>query len=219
MRLRESRGRRDLPALTEPEVQHLAQHARDVWGDYGTRVIAPMILFAAYTGIRPGELYAVRWSDVDTKARKVRIARQWSSKAHEFTTPKNGLVRDALLLDPAAQALASVPHQSDVIFFTPRNKPFAQRHLHYYFSPVRAAMGRPDLDFYELRHFFGSLLASRGVQPYDIAIAMGHTDGGKMALERYVKVREADAQQRILSAFAPSVKPLRSASVRRSATG
>jgi integrase len=218
MRLRESRGRRDLPALTELEVAQLAQHARDTWGDYGLRVLAPMIEFAAYTGVRPGELFALRWTDINIAAKVVQVRRQWSSKAHQETLPKNGKQREAILLDPAAQALAKVPHQHDHIFFTPRGKPFAQGRLHYYFHPVRCAMGRPDLDFYELRHFFGSLLASRGVQPYDIAVAMGHEDGGKMALERYVKVRESEAKGRVLSAFAPSVAPL-AETVRRKATG
>lgn len=219
MRLRESRGRRDLPALTEPEVEQLAQHARDTWKDYGLRVFAPMIQFAAYTGVRPGELFALRWDDIDTATRTVHVRRQFSSKAGKEQLPKNGLQRQAILLDPAAQALAKVPHQGDHIFLTPRGKHFAQGRLHYYFNPVRCAMGRPDLDFYELRHFFGSLLAARGVQPYDIADAMGHTDGGQMALERYVKVRSEEAKGRILSAFAPKVEPLRPAPVRKEATG
>lgn len=52
-----SRVGRDLMALTEPEVVRLANRALDCLGSFGPSFHA-MILFAAYVGSRPGELYA-----------------------------------------------------------------------------------------------------------------------------------------------------------------
>jgi integrase len=35
--------------------------------------------------------------------------------------------------------------------------------------------GRPDLDFYELRHFCGSMMADRGLSEHDIAHQLGNS--------------------------------------------
>lgn len=62
LRLRQSRGRKDIVALTESEVHELADVAEAAHGKYGLEVWA-MILVLAYTGVRPGELRALRWDD------------------------------------------------------------------------------------------------------------------------------------------------------------
>lgn len=58
LRLEQPRGRKDLIALTESEVARLADAALGCHGDYGPTFRA-MILFAAYVGLRPGELFAL----------------------------------------------------------------------------------------------------------------------------------------------------------------
>ena len=63
MRLEQPRGRKDLSALTEPELLTLADCALRAHGQFGPAFRA-MILFAAYVGLRPGELYALERSDV-----------------------------------------------------------------------------------------------------------------------------------------------------------
>src|SRR5215204_6115747 len=55
LRLEQSRGRKDLVALTEDELHELGETALRVLGDYGPTFRA-MILFAGYVGLRPGEL-------------------------------------------------------------------------------------------------------------------------------------------------------------------
>ena len=48
--------------------------AREHHGDYGEE-IAALIVFTAYTGVRPGELAALRWSDLDIPNRRATISR------------------------------------------------------------------------------------------------------------------------------------------------
>jgi len=74
--------------------------------------------------------------------------------------------------------------------------------LHRYCREVRAAYGRPDLDFYELRHACATLLLERGLSPEDVAIQLGHTDGGSLVRRLYGHPSEDRARARIAAAFA-----------------
>lgn len=76
LRRRRSRGRADIDTLDELEVLSLADLALVVWGDFGA-VIRAMILFAAYSGIRPSELWALRWSDVRFASQELRVEWQY----------------------------------------------------------------------------------------------------------------------------------------------
>ena len=72
LRLETPKGRKDMVALTEPEIEGLSRLARDTHGDYGEEMAA-IILFAAYIGVRPGELAALKWTDLDPANREATI--------------------------------------------------------------------------------------------------------------------------------------------------
>jgi integrase len=86
LRLEQPRGRKDLTALTEPEVQRLADAAPAVHGPYGPTFRAT-ILFAAYVGLRPGELFALVMSTYGHPSEDLareRLKRAYSSNVREF---------------------------------------------------------------------------------------------------------------------------------------
>lgn len=176
LRLEQPRGRKDLVALTEPELADLADCALKVHGAFGPAFRA-MVLFAAYVGLRPGELYALERRDVG--ADEV-VIRQNLDGTGQVKRPKNGKERRVILPPPARQALADVPTWVDVpwLFTTPRGLRFSKGTHNYYWRPVRAAFGRPTMDFYELRHFCATHLLNLGVSHADVAVQLGHTDGG-----------------------------------------
>jgi integrase len=58
LRLEQSRGRKDLTALTREQVDELGQVALNVHGEFGPTFRA-MIIFSAYVGLRPGKLFAL----------------------------------------------------------------------------------------------------------------------------------------------------------------
>lgn len=162
LRLEQSRGRKDLVALTEAELQQLGEVAIAVHGEYGLTFRA-MILFAAYVGLRPGQLFALERCDV--RADEVTIRRNLDGTG-QLKLPKNGKQRVVILPPPARQALLNVVPRVDVpwLFTTGRGRRFAKSSLLYYWNPVRAAFGRPGIDFYELRHFCATHFArARGV--------------------------------------------------------
>jgi integrase len=206
LRLEQPRGRKDLTALTEPELYKLGDVALSVHGDYGPTFRA-MILFAAYVGLRPGELFALERTDV--RHDEVTI-RQNLDGTGQLKLPKNGRQRVVILPPPAQKAQQEVVPRLDVpwLFVTRTGRQLRKTSLHYYWDPVRAAFGRPGMDFYELRHFCATHLLELGVPHADVAIQLGHTDGGALVMSTYGHPSEDAARERLKRAFKTNVVPL-----------
>src|SRR3954463_13226111 len=63
-----------------------------------------IFLTAAFTGLRRGELVALRWRDVDFAASRVRVTGSFAGG--RLTTPKSGRVRSVPMAPDVASALA-----------------------------------------------------------------------------------------------------------------
>src|SRR5206468_752968 len=64
---------------------------------------AALFVTAAFTGLRLGELRALRWRDVDFTKRLVHVQRNITRDREDV--PKSGKVRSVPLIDRAARAL------------------------------------------------------------------------------------------------------------------
>jgi len=180
-------------ALNEPEVSRLADVALEVHGDYGSTFRA-MILVAAYVGVRPGELFALEHDDLTVDEVRVRQSRDGTG---QLKLPKNGRVRTVILPPPAREALLAMPRHIDSpwVFTTKRGRAFTKPALNLYWNPVRTAFGRPAMHFYELRHFCATHLLELGLSHADVAMQLGHTDGGKLVMSTYGHPSEQGARQ------------------------
>jgi integrase len=74
---------------------------------------AALFLTAAFTGLRRGELLALRWRGVDFAGSAVRVGASYY--AGHLTTPKSGKVRAVPLAPDVAAALAQPGHRVDWI--------------------------------------------------------------------------------------------------------
>jgi integrase len=197
-----------------------------------------MIEVAAWTGLRPGELFllarrpspsddeASRVNWVDFRTGEIVVDWQLNSKTRRRGIPKWDSRRRVALLPAAERALMSLPDDgtAEPIFRTQRGKVFTQRTQFYYWDAIRTAFTAQlpaghwlrqriqrdpengNLDFYELRHFFGTKLAQppgeiRAATPYEIAQQMGHKDGGQLAYARYVHLNVDVAIKSLRSAW------------------
>jgi len=199
MGLPQSRGRKDITALTESEVQDLAATAAAVLPQAGPTMSA-MIIVAAYTGIRPGELFLLKHDDIDSEDLWIRRS---LNSSREIVLPKNKTTRKIVLPPAAIAAIRSLPRRlnSEYVFTTPRGSHFGKTSHYYYWNLVRMAAGLPEIDFYDLRHHCATQLLRMGVSPEDVAIQLGHQDRGKLVRERYGHPEDELARDRIKNAW------------------
>ena len=196
-----SRGRKDLEVLSVTELDRLIECAGEVWDGGVALTVQALIAMAAYTGMRPGELYGLRWSDLDLRNDEINVERQYTGKLGIFEVPKNGQRRTIVLTPPARDALLQLPRPVDseaLIFRASKGGPMSGRVLHYYWHPVRCRFGQPSMDLYELRHFCGSwLLNDLELPAQDVAHQLGHADGGALVMRLYGHPSQRLARERI----------------------
>lgn len=184
----------------------------DIWTLYDTAKkcaprIAEMIIVAAGTGLRPGELVAVRDTrilrDPDGVATDIRVvdAKKMKEAGAIFGRPKTSRsrrtvpigreVRDAIDRHLAAFPLQPGRAQGDLIFRSTRENAWAAQSLKVQWDRVRTRAGKPDMRFYILRHYYVSVLIAGGASPRLVMARVGHSDS-KYTLERYARLWPRD---------------------------
>lgn len=163
---------------------------------------AELIRVAAYTGLRLGELLALRWKDVDLDGCVVTVSRAMSAGVE--TSTKSGRVRRVPLPDQASAALSRLREREDFtgldgfVFVDPglgrRLHPVSTRKR---FKQARDAAGARPLRFHDLRHTYGSLLAAAGVDLVTIKEMMGHS--ALSTTGRYLHARPANEQAQLFT--------------------
>lgn len=201
--IRKGRGRKDEVPPTVEQLKLAIQKAREL--NPRTPAVPAMIQFAAYSGLRLGELMALRWEDVDFESQSLRVVRQIRRTVDgSYAEPKHGAKRNIVLTPQAAAAIRELPRSVDgFVFHTAQGRLFMPRTWAWYWYPVRAAVpGMERTAFHMLRHFYGSLLGNQpGVTPRDIAHQLGHKDGGRLAAELYCHTDERVANSRVAALF------------------
>lgn len=141
---------------------------------------------AAFTGLRLGELIALRWADIEFGKRLVHVRGSYTLRQQGL--PKSGHVRSVPLIDQALEPLDRLSRRD---YFTgPDDLVFASEvggHLdgsalrkRFYAALERSGLGemrsKPEpVTFHDLRHTFGTL-AVQAFPISDVRAYMGHAD-------------------------------------------
>jgi integrase len=141
-----------------------------------------LYLTAAMTGLRQGELIALRWRDVDFDARRIRVVQNYVRD--EFTAPKSEKSsRSVPMASKVAAALSDLRDWSefvgpdDLVFAHPdTGKPLDRSKLIRRFKQALDCAELPKITFHELRHTFGTTMAAAGEPQRNIQEWMGHDD-------------------------------------------
>jgi integrase len=193
------RGRRDQQPPSEAKIGEIIGHARRLAGP----PFAAWLQVAAFTGLRPGELDALRWDRVDFARDRVIVSEQFNAATRKFDTPKNHLRREAPLTAPARDALQALARESDFCFVSPRGGHWTPSSRAYHWKAVKAAAGWEGSLYLATRHFAGWYMVNElGMPSEDVAIALGHQDGGNLVRRLYGHRDKARALDRIVSAYA-----------------
>jgi integrase len=193
------------------QLEYLANTALTIWGRTAIGVtVRAMILVAAYTGIRPSELFALEHTFVDHAAGRLRVPYQFDRYGQPQDT-KTGDPRVVVLLSPASAAISDVPRRlgTSLIFQSQRGCAYTNSLWYHYWSQVRAAFGAPAMDFYDLRHYCATLLIRQGLSPGEVAVQLGHNDKGIRVMQTYNHVEHDEALERITQADQRGLVPLR----------
>ena len=129
-----------------------------------------VVLFAAMTGMRRGEIVNLSWNDVDME-RKLIVVRSSSS----YQT-KSGKIRTIPMNSTVLGLLACRSHSAEYVFTGKRgeklNGNFVRGKLK---AAVKDCGLDPRLHFHSLRHTFASLLVQRGISLYHVQKLLGHS--------------------------------------------
>jgi integrase len=157
------------------------------------RAMYPRVITALFTGVRRGELLALRWHDVDLDAKdpslRVREAIEETKAGLRFKTPKTeNSVREISLPDIVADALREHKRQqreqrvalglgkwdeSALLFTRLNGSPQSPRAFSKEWADVAASIGLP-VTFHALRHTHASHLIDAGIDVVKISRRLGH---------------------------------------------
>jgi integrase len=141
-----------------------------------------IFLTAAMTGMRQGELLALRWRDVDWQAKRIRVRRSYT-RGH-WSTPKSRSGERAVPLARRVEEelrahlqRSRFSGEDDLVFANPLSgdvlphSPLVRR-----FKKALKAAGVRMIRFHDLRHTFGTRIAAAGVPMRALQEWMGHRD-------------------------------------------
>jgi integrase len=186
----------------------------------------PFFLTAVLTGMRMGELLAMKWANVEWHRRQYFVKE--SLYKGKFVEPKSAMSKrtmnlppmllDALRVHWAQQAetklrVGEAYRDHDLIFCTSLGTPLDRGHvLKRDFWPLLKQAGLWRVRFHDLRHTFATLLIAQGESPKYIQAQLGHASI-QVTMDRYghllPDVHQQAAQRLEESLFGPSVrKPL-----------
>ena len=142
-------------------------------------VYAPLVLTAAFTGLRQAELVALSWSQIDWTMQCIRVTRAYSIVAKQDKSPKSGRVRSVPLvpdLVPVLDGLSRRGHTTapeDLVFLDELGRRVHHATLRRRFYEGLEEAGLPRTRFHDLRHVFGST-AVKAFPLSDVQAMLGH---------------------------------------------
>ena len=146
-----ARGHKELP----PKNEELADYLK------------PLVLLALNTGLRRGELFNLKWSDVDFARKSLTVAGGTAKSGQTRHVPLNTESR-ALLLEWKKQAI------SDLVFPSPVTG-LKFNNITKGWTQLCKRAGLVDFRVHDLRHTFASKLVMSGVDLYTVKELMGHS--------------------------------------------
>ena len=162
---------KEILAYTIDEVRELISAADDWFAD--------MLTLLFFTGMRTGEMMALEWGDINFQNKKIHISKSISHGLLGTTKTNKSRVID--MLDPVHDALRRQYARTGLkyknIFDAPKTKAGwreSKSITDRYWKPLVKRCGLMQIDFYDTRHTFASIMLSYGENVKWVAMMMGH---------------------------------------------
>ncbi len=169
--------RHEMMFLSTSQIEALAEA---ISAPYGV-----LIRLAAYTGLRAGEIGALRVGRLDLLRRRIEVVESLAEEPWVWLVfgPPKTYERRAVALPPslceelAAYLADRSRERYALVFSAPEGGPL--RHRNFYrrqFRPAVAAAGLPERTrFHDLRHTCAALLIAQGAHPLAVMQRLGHS--------------------------------------------
>lgn len=179
--------RREIRPLSAAEVRKLLEAAR---GDH----LKALWVLAVHTGMRQGELLALKWTDVDLETGNVSVRRTLTRESghYKLGEPKTNRSRRTVKLTGAAtealrdhliyqmkemDRLGDLYQDQGLVFTTDSGAPINPSNIrNRNLSRLLGLAGLPKIRFHDLRHTCATLLLSRNVHPMIVQEMLGHAN-------------------------------------------
>ena len=156
------------------------------WDDVeelAANTVAPygnLVMLAALTGLRQGELFALRDRNVDLDAKTLIVEN--GTYAGELVPVKTRASRRRVDLSTTAvrvlrrQLLARKPNELGLVFPSPQGRILNDDNFrHRVFAPAVRRTKLTGLRFHDLRHTYAALMVAAGAHPKYLQAQMGHS--------------------------------------------
>ena len=199
--------KKEIVVLTNTEVDRLIDAALEIEHPYMGRMMSELIALTAHTGLRQGEVFGLKWEDIDLDQAALHVRRSLAHVVGEgavFQEPKTKKSRRNVALMPKdveelrsyqvwqkeyAESLGNMFHWQDLVFTSPFGDPlsptnFARRYFH---PLLKKCNIREGFTFHGLRHTHATLLLQQGVNPKVVQERLGHSSI-KVTMDTYSHV-------------------------------
>ena len=157
--------------LNEDEIKLLLTKAKEAENEW-----YPVWATAIFTGMRSGELFALKWDSVDIENRKIVVREAWDSKNGYKPYPKNKHHRIFEIPKPLIPILRELTLNRSSDFVLPRiikwERGGQARELQFFLFQI----GLKHMRFHDLRSTYCTILLNRGVEPAKVMMLAGFAD-------------------------------------------
>ena len=181
---------KEMQVLTGEEIQRLLIQAKED-GCF------ELLLLELTTGLRRGEILALRWDDLDFRTGVLRVERQVQRIRGKLVVsqPKTRASSRSILLPTPVLKILEQYRQSVTsrwMFPSPRkgDSPRDPAAVRKKLSAVLKRAGCPAIRFHDLRHTFATLALQNGVDVKTVSGMLGHYSAG-FALDTYAHMTTA----------------------------
>jgi|GEM_PF-926871 len=179
-------GEKISPVLNKVQAKAFLDKARELNDEW-----YPVWFMALYTGMRTGELYALRWSNVDLESGKIYVRENWDR--HEGFKPHTKSYHDRIvdIAPELALLLKELKLRSGLEpFVLPRIRQWTQGEQARDLKRFLVGVGLPDITFHELRTSWATMLLSEGVAPIKVMKLGGWRD--LKTMQHYIRRSAVD---------------------------